>query len=127
MLTPASTTLDAMRAPVRTIAIAVGLLAAASCGGDAVTPGCTDPGVTTTVVLADFEFEPECIGVDATVPITFENTGAAPHTFTIEAAGVDVDVAAGATGDASLTSLETGSYPVTCRYHPQMTATLVVG
>lgn len=116
-----------MRAPVRTIAIAAGLLAAASCGGDPVTPACTDPRVTTTVALADFEFEPECIGVDGTVPVTLENTGAAPHTFTIEAAGVDVDVAAGTTGDASLTSVEAGTYPVTCRYHPQMTATLVVG
>ena len=107
--------------------LAVLLLTA--CGGDgADTPeGCTDPVAATTVELADFAFRPDCLSADAGATISLDNTGDAPHTFTVTGTDVDFDVDAGTAVDAHLSGVEPGTYAVTCTYHPQMDATLTVG
>ena len=87
---------------------------------------CTDPVPTTSVALADFAFRPDCLSADAGATITVENTGDAPHTFTVEGADVDVNLDAGASGNANLAGVDPGTYVVTCTFHPQMEATLTI-
>ena len=57
---------------------------------------------------------------------TLENTGDAPHTFTVEGTDVDVEVDAGSSAEVTLSSVEPGTYSVTCTLHPQMEATLTI-
>ena len=107
------------------------LLLLPACGGDGATPpqDCTDPVAATNVELADLAFRPDCLSVEAsTMPMTFtlENTGDAPHTFTVTGTDVDINVDAGTSVEASLSGLEPGTYAVTCTFHPQMEATLIV-
>ena len=104
------------------------LLLLAACGGDGTEApeGCTDPVATTTVELADFAFRPDCLSTDAGATITLDNTGDAPHTFTMTGTDVDFDVDAGTSVDASLSNVDPGTYAVTCTLHPQMEATLTV-
>ena len=87
---------------------------------------CTDPVPTTSVELADFAFRPDCLSADAGATITLDNTGDAPHTFTVEGTDVDVDLDAGASGNAILAGVDPGTYVVTCTFHPQMEATLTI-
>ncbi|MGI8616303.1 MAG: cupredoxin domain-containing protein [Actinomycetota bacterium] len=105
------------------------LLLLTACGGDEANPpeGCTDPVAATTVELADFAFRPDCLSADAGATITLDNTGDAPHTFTVTGTDVDFDLDAGSSVDARLSGVEPGAYVVTCTYHPQMEATLTVG
>jgi plastocyanin len=112
--------------------VAVFLLAVATllpaCEGDASPPEpCTDPVPATSVELADFVFRPDCLSADSGATIALDNTGDAPHTFTVEGTDVDVNVDAGSSGEADLGTVDPGTYAVTCTFHPQMEATLTVG
>ncbi len=111
----------------RALALAASLVLVA-CGGDEANPpeGCTDPVATTTVELADFTFRPDCLSADAGATITLDNTGDAPHTFTVTGTDVDLEVDAGTSVDASLSGVDPGTYAVTCTFHPQMEATLTI-
>ena len=104
------------------------LLLLTACGGDGAKPpqDCTDPVAASTVELADFAFRPNCLSADAGATITLENTGDAPHTFTVTEADVDFSLDAGTSAEASLSGVEPGNYTVTCTLHPQMEATLTV-
>ncbi len=104
------------------------LLLLTACGGDVaeLPEDCTDPVAVTTVELADFSFQPDCLSVDAGATITLDNSGDAPHTFTVTGTDVDFELDAGTSVDVSLSGVEPGIYAVTCTYHPQMTATLTV-
>ncbi len=53
------------------------------------------PAPATSVELADFAFRPDCLSADAGATIALENTGDAPHTFTVEGTDVDVNVTPG--------------------------------
>jgi plastocyanin len=109
------------------LAVIAALVLLTACGGDEAPPeSCTDPVDATTVELADFVFRPDCLSADAGATITLDNTGDAPHTFTVTGTDVDFDVDAGTSVDASLSGLEPGTYAVTCTLHPQMEATLTV-
>ena len=107
--------------------LALALLLPACEGDDAPAEPCTDPVSATSVELADFAFRPDCLSADAGATIALDNTGDAPHTFTVGGTAVDVRVDAGETGDAVLAGIDPGTYAVTCTFHPQMTATLTVG
>ena len=67
----------------------------------------------------DFEFAPteSTAPAGAEVTVKLRNTGAAPHTFTIAALGVDEQVAAGETGEATFTMPDTGNVDFVCRFH----------
>ena len=99
---------------------------AVSCSGSKAPESCTPSGPTQTVDLQDFAYAPTCIGAASGSHLTLQNTGAAPHTFTINGTPLDQKVDAGAGAEASLDGIAPGTYQVTCNYHPQMTATLVV-
>jgi plastocyanin len=87
---------------------------------------CTDPAPATSVELADFAFRPDCLSVDAGATITLENSGDAPHTFTVGGTDLDVKVDPGGSGEVSF-EVDPGIYSVTCTFHPQMEATVTVG
>jgi plastocyanin len=99
-----------------------------ACGGNE-TPleACSDPVDATTVELSDFAFRPDCFFVDAEAPITLENVGDAPHTFTVAGTDVDVKVDPGASDEVLLRSVDPGTHSVTCTFHPQMEATFTIG
>jgi hypothetical protein len=112
---------------MRTVVGALMLVILAACGGGPEPdPSCTQPEPTSSVELADFDFAPVCIGAASGATISLDNTGVAPHTFTVEGTDVDVNVPAGSVGEADLSGIDSGAYAVTCTYHPQITATLRV-
>jgi plastocyanin len=112
---------------VRRVAVIAALVLLPACGGDEKPPApCSDPVDATTVELSDFAFRPNCLSTDAGATITLENTGDAPHTFTVEGTDVDVEVDPGSSAEARLSGAEPGTYAVTCTLHPQMEATLTI-
>jgi plastocyanin len=99
------------------------LLTAAACEGDKSAPqACANPTATTTIVMEDFFYEPNCLALDGGATVSLDNPGAAPHTFTLEGTEVNADVAAGEKGSADLAGVAPGLYSVICTYHPQMVA-----
>ncbi len=110
----------------RVLAILLLLTACGGAGAEA-PEGSPDPVPPPTVELADFAFRPDCLSAEAGATITLDNTGDAPHTFTVTGTDVDFDLDAGVSIEARLSGVEPGSYTVTCTYHPQMEATLTVG
>jgi plastocyanin len=108
--------------------LVLAIVALGACSGGAAEPGeCENAEPADRVRLEDFAFEPDCLVAEVGDTVHLENVGDAPHTFTVGGTDVDVDVAAGATGEGDLSGVEPGRYAVTCTYHPQMTATLTVG
>ena len=98
-----------------------------ACEGEGTPPEpCTDPASATSVELADFAFRPDCLSVDAGSTIALENTGDAPHTFTVGGTDLDVKVDPGGSDEISF-EVDPGTYSVTCTFHPQMEATVTVG
>ena len=77
------------------------------------------------IVMAGFAFEPGelTVAAGATIPLT--NDDDAPHTFTSDEGGFDVEVEGGGTGEATAPS-EPGTYDFLCRLHPRMTGPLTV-
>jgi plastocyanin len=104
------------------------LLLLTSCGGDGATPpaDCTDPVAATRVELADFAFRPDCVSVDTGSTIELENTGDAPHTFTMAGTDLDVKLDPATSDEVTFGTVDPGTYSVTCTFHPQMEATLIV-
>jgi plastocyanin len=111
---------------VASFVLAVVVLLPACGGDDPPQEPCTDPAPATSVELADFAFRPDCLSADSGSTITLDNSGHAPHTFTVEGTDVDVNVDAGSSGEADLANVDPGTYAVTCTFHPQMEATLTV-
>ena len=98
-----------------------------ACGGEDSPPEpCTDPSPATSVELADFTFRPDCLSVDTGATITLENTGDAPHTFTVGDTDLDANVDPGGSDEVRF-EVDPGIYSVTCTFHPQMEATVTVG
>jgi plastocyanin len=78
------------------------------------------------IQLEDYTFAPSCIAAPSGSHLTLQNTGSVPHTFTVRDTPIDQSVDAGAGAEVTLAGLTAGTYPVVCKIHPQMTATLVV-
>jgi plastocyanin len=102
------------------------LLLAASCSSEPKSPEelCPNPTTTTSVEMGDFFYEPGCVEVDDGATLSIDNTGKAPHTFTID--GAEANVAAGESATLDLANIAPGTYEVICIFHPQMTAALRV-
>jgi plastocyanin len=109
-------------------------LTLAACGGgddagtDDTANGTTDGGsAVSTVTMTDNEYSP-AEPVIAAGDVELVNEGASPHTFTIEGETVDVEVAAGETGTATI-DLDPGTYTLFCEFHRSqgMETTLTVG
>jgi plastocyanin len=108
-------------------------LALASCGDDD-DSGTVEPagdgggggGSTVSVTAANLAFDPTSAEVTAgSVHFAVTNEDQAPHTFTIDDAGVDIQLDAGSTGEADA-DLEAGEYEFRCTIHPAMTGTITV-
>ena len=100
-----------------------GMLLLAACGGGDDTGGDGGGGDgagggaagASTVTMRDNEFVPADI-VIAPGEVELVNEGAAPHTFTVEGEGVDVQVDAGETATTEV-ELDPGTYTVFCNFH----------
>ena len=86
---------------------------------------CSEPAAASRVEMADFEYLPACVEVRTGATLALQNTGDTPHTFTVADSAVDADVAAGENGSVEV-RLSPGTYEVTCTYHPQMKAGMIV-
>ena len=76
------------------------------------------------VTIAKMAFGPLPKAVRAGDTIEWRNEDVVPHTATSEKAGLDAQVAPGASATTVLTTR--GRFEIRCNYHPAMTATLVV-
>jgi uncharacterized cupredoxin-like copper-binding protein len=67
------------------------------------------------LTMVDIAFDPKRFSVPAesNVALTLTNDGALPHNFSVDALGIDVDVAAGANGEATITGAA-GTYEYYC-------------
>lgn len=84
----------------------------------------TDPG-DVAVTVKDFAFEPTEISAKVGQVIAFTNTGAAPHTASLDDGSCATpNINAGAAD--GLTFSAAGSYPFHCAIHSQMKGTFTV-
>ena len=113
-----------LRSAVIVVLLCVGAVSCSS--GSSSVASCTPSGPTHTVDLKDFAFEPACIGAAAGTHLVLQDTGAAPHTFTVNGTAIDQRVEPGSGAEVSLEGIAPGTYHVVCTIHAQMTATLVV-
>jgi len=107
-------------------------LLAAACGGDETPPAgnggspsesaSTGGGADLTIV--DFGFSPTELSVTEGQTITITNTGDVSHTFTTDDDAIDQTISAGETLEVTLTGVTSGGFH--CRFHSQMTGTLMV-
>jgi plastocyanin len=128
--------------------LAVAVLAAAACGDssdDQETPprdqdtgggveesagGDVDAAGTISVKALDFNFEPAEITVEPGAQVTIElvNAGSATHSFTADSVNVDITADVGGSALAAFPAPgEDASIEFHCRFHSQMTGTIVVG
>lgn len=71
------------------------------------------------VAATNFHFSPTFVHAQpgATVQVKISNTGSLTHTFTIDAQGIDVVLAKGKSGTATITVPASGYVTFYCRYH----------
>ncbi|HVM53141.1 MAG TPA: cupredoxin domain-containing protein [Acidimicrobiales bacterium] len=97
-------------------------------GGDPVettTAGADGGGGTATVTAAGFAFSPTEVAVAAgEVTLELVNDDGVTHTLTVDDAGIDIEVAGGASGTGSGTFESGQDYEFRCRIHPSMTGTV---
>lgn len=77
-------------------------------------------GIAASVDAKDFEFSPTTLDVGAgqKITLTFKNTGAAEHNFSITSLKVNQDLAAGKTATVTFTAPSTaGDVQYFCEYH----------
>ena len=87
----------------------------------------TDTGGTVTLTAAGFAFDPSELSAPTGNTIEFTNADEAPHTFTAEDAGIDVQADPGGSATIDLTGVDAGTYDFLCTIHPDtMTGTLEV-
>ena len=79
-----------------------------------------------TVQANNFSFDPSDVEVGSGEDLSLRNgNGNTPHTFTVDGADIDVELAPLATDEVTV-DLDGGSYDFRCRFHPEMTGTLTV-
>lgn len=111
------------------VVVAIGLALAGGDGGggggESASAGGSAMG-TTEVTIADFDFEPPAIEVDAGAKVSFTNEDSAVHTATSEEEGLfdSDDVEQGQT--QTVTFDKTGTFAYFCVYHPTMKGEVVV-
>lgn len=99
----------------------------ADTGADTDSDADADTGGTVTLTAAGFAFDPSELSAPAGGTIEFTNADEAPHTFTAEEAGIDVQADPGGSATIDLAGVEPGTYDFLCTIHPDtMTGTLEV-
>src|SRR5215210_1043950 len=83
--------------------------------GGAPTTGATAAAMTVDIVAQDILFEPKELTIPANTDVTVNvpNEGAAPHNFSIDALGIDIDIAPGATEQVVINA-PAGEYEFYC-------------
>jgi plastocyanin len=111
-------------------AIAMGALALGACGGgDAAGAGTTSatsvvPAGAPVIDQKDLAFKPDKLTVKAGEKVYVKNSESAIHTVNIDGKNQSGNMKK---GDVFVwTAASAGTYKVTCDYHPQMRATIVV-
>lgn len=81
--------------------------------------GTAEAGDEVEMELDDYYFGPTYLRATpgATVHLELENEGDDTHTFTLDALGIDQDVAAGDSGAVDVTLPESGAVVFYCRFH----------
>ncbi len=82
-------------------------------------------GSGSAVVIKDFSFRPATLSVARGSKLKITNGDGTPHTFSAADNGFSTPVL-DAGGSASIALESAGSFPVVCKIHPNMTATVVV-
>ena len=77
------------------------------------------------MVASGFDFSPTELTVAAGSAIAVSNEDGATHTFTIDDADIDQELAGGESAEVTAPS-EPGSYDFRCRIHSNMQGTLTV-
>ena len=98
--------------------------AAASASTALVCQETTDPG-DVTASIKDFSFDPAEVQAKVGQVIAFSNTGAAPHTVTLDDNSCTTPSIAAGAADGVVFSVA-GTYPFHCTIHAQMKGTIVV-
>ena len=106
------------------------VLAGCSSSGGSASAGasvCTENATAGTVAVSiiDFAFQPAAITAKVGDTVTFTNTGAAPHTATLDGGQCTTPTIQPAKADG-LTFTAAGTYKFHCTIHTQMTGTIVV-
>lgn len=92
--------------------------------------GAQGGGTELAVEAYDFRFEAEgeALPEGGDVTVTLVNEGEAPHTFSSEEVGLDIEVDPGAEGEGTFTMPASGTVEFQCDVHPdQMRMTLTAG
>jgi plastocyanin len=115
--------------PLAVLFLVLALTACGTGGGEATDDGDAGNGGDTgeTVSLANETFSPGSLTVAAGTTVTFTDTGGHTVTEGTNGAAADdpiVDQTGGA--DIEVTFDEPGTYPITCKIHPQMNMTITV-
>jgi plastocyanin len=108
------------------VVVAAGSMAAAGCGGEAGTATAeTSTAPAGKVAIADFDYDPKAVTVQAGTTVTWANSDEAAHTATADDGSFDTGTLE--KGDSKAVSLdEPGTYTYYCRFHAFMTATVEV-
>jgi plastocyanin len=108
------------------LVVAAGGSGAAGCGGEggSATTGASTPAPG-KVAIADFDYDPKAITVQAGTTVTWTNSDDAAHTATAEDGSFDTGTLD--RGDSKTVSFdEPGTYAYYCRFHAFMKATVEV-
>ena len=110
------------------LAVPVMVLVLAACGGDDSDASASQSIDAVAVTASDNTFEPAAITASAGAGIEVTNDGEAPHNFSVEGSGIDVDIEPGETVTVDTSELEPGTHDVECKLHSAagMTATLTL-
>lgn len=109
------------RARITVVLVAAALLVAACGGGGGGGGGTT----TDSVTMVDNEFQPSAFTA-ASTSLTVTNDGQSLHSFTLSEGGIDEEVQPGQSAEVDLSGLDPGTYPFTCKFHPEMTGSVTV-
>jgi plastocyanin len=109
-------------------ALPVMFLVLAACGGEDSDASASQSNDAVVITASDNEFDPAAISASEGSEIEVNNEGEAPHNFSVEGSGIDVDIEPGDSVTVDTSELEPGVYDVECKLHSGagMTATLTL-
>jgi plastocyanin len=112
------------RKAISVLAACGAMVGAAACGGDDAAPEASG-STETSIDIADFEFDPDAVTVEAGTEVSWTNSDDAPHTATADDESFDTgDLDRGDSG--RVTFDQPGTFSYYCRFHPFMKATVEV-
>ena len=104
------------------------LMAACATASSSSNGGTGSSGGAVTVTAKDFSLSADqsTLQPGATVTVTFNNTGAVTHSFTLDNGGGEVVADAGQTKTLTFTAPQSGTVSYHCKFHSSMTGSFSV-